>query len=299
MAHRWTDQPLLAIFTRFPPEPENLIFRTPTGRPESEYENEVANPFARWFGSPSRFTAEKDILDVGFGFGGRPVRFIETGARSVAGVEIDEAHVDAARAFASTKGVNFDARLGLGESLPFPDQSFDLITMYDVMEHVFRPRDVLAECLRVLRPSGQVAVVFPPYYSLFAGSHLHGYATSIPGLNLLFSTRALRSATRRHLDQTAWPWRDFLRDAPTDKLWNMNGLTVRGFRRLVAESAFEMRTLRYFATRDHRTSSKSRRAKLLLLPAFLFFEALAATPILREVFCSRLVAILEKPREGV
>jgi SAM-dependent methyltransferase len=295
--NRWAEAILLKIFDRFPPE--SSIFMDPGLRPGTEYADEVARPFARWFSLPAgEFARGKDILDIGFGFGGRTVRFAELGARSVAGVEVDTTHAETALQFANSKSVTFDARIGIGESLPFPADSFDLVTMYDVMEHVLRPREVLAECFRVLRPGGQLAVVFPPYYHLTAGAHLSGYATSFPALNLLFSTRALRSATAQHLDRGDREWREFLRDAKTDKLWNLNGLTVCGFRRLLTESPFEVRMLRYVGNVDHRLSRMPRAKKRLFLPAFLFFEALAAMPVVREAFCIRIAAILAKPTAG-
>jgi hypothetical protein len=59
------------------------------------------------------------------------------------------------------------------------------------------------ETFRVLRAGGVLACVFPGYYSFFGGSHLEGYATSIPGLNLVF-TQALRSAARKYIDRHGW-----------------------------------------------------------------------------------------------
>lgn len=284
---------LLRLFERFPPT--DLIFKDPGPRAPSEYEDEVARPFSRWFGmAPADLLFDKDVLDLGCGYGGRPVRFVEHGARG-AGVEIAESVVASGLRYARGRGIDLDLRVGTGESIPFPAASFDLVTMYDVMEHVFKPREVVVECFRVLRPGGHLAVVFPPYYSVTAGSHLHGYATSVPGLNLVFRTSALKSATQKHLDRSGWKWRDFLRDVPTDKLWNLNGLTIRAFRQIVAESGFRPRLVRYMGQRDRRLSSKHGVRMLPLTPAFLMFQGLASLPVVREAFCTRVVALLERP----
>ena len=54
--------------------------------------------------------------------------------------------------------------------LPFPDSSFDLVTMFDVLEHVPRDTDAAAEAVRVLRPGGFILLTSPnehwrfPYY---------------------------------------------------------------------------------------------------------------------------------------
>lgn len=57
-------------------------------------------------------------------------------------------------------------------SLPFPDASFDAVTMFDVLEHIPRDDEAALEALRVLRPGGFVVVSSPnehwrfPYYGV-------------------------------------------------------------------------------------------------------------------------------------
>lgn len=45
-------------------------------------------------------------------------------------------------------------------ALPFPDASFDAVTLSLSVEYLTRPRDVLREAARVLRPGGQVLIGF-------------------------------------------------------------------------------------------------------------------------------------------
>jgi SAM-dependent methyltransferase len=62
---------------------------------------------------------------------------------------------------------------GDAASLPFGDESFDAITMFDVLEHVPDDRRAAAEALRVLRPGGAVLLSAPnsnwrfPFYKAF------------------------------------------------------------------------------------------------------------------------------------
>jgi glycosyltransferase involved in cell wall biosynthesis/2-polyprenyl-3-methyl-5-hydroxy-6-metoxy-1,4-benzoquinol methylase len=54
------------------------------------------------------------------------------------------------------------------EELGFPDESFDLVTLIDVLEHIDRPPKLLAEVRRLLKPDGLVFVKTPnARYNLF------------------------------------------------------------------------------------------------------------------------------------
>jgi SAM-dependent methyltransferase len=50
-----------------------------------------------------------------------------------------------------------------GSALAFADASFDLIAALDVIEHCQDDEEVLAECARVLRPGGLLAVTVPAF----------------------------------------------------------------------------------------------------------------------------------------
>lgn len=61
---------------------------------------------------------------------------------------------------------------GVGESLPFPDDSFDAVISYQTLEHVADCRRVVEEMLRVVRPGGGVHIVCPDYRGTFEGHYL-------------------------------------------------------------------------------------------------------------------------------
>ncbi|HRJ12033.1 MAG TPA: methyltransferase domain-containing protein [Alphaproteobacteria bacterium] len=52
---------------------------------------------------------------------------------------------------------------GVGEVLPLPDASVDLIVCHTVLEHVRDPEKVVSEMHRVLRPGGRVHLELPNY----------------------------------------------------------------------------------------------------------------------------------------
>jgi 2-polyprenyl-3-methyl-5-hydroxy-6-metoxy-1,4-benzoquinol methylase len=55
-------------------------------------------------------------------------------------------------------GVN---KIGSAEKLPFPNKSFDAVTLLEVIEHLKNPEKTLKEIKRVLKPNGQVIISTP------------------------------------------------------------------------------------------------------------------------------------------
>ena len=47
------------------------------------------------------------------------------------------------------------------ESIPFPDNSFEIVYAYHVLEHITKLSDVLAELHRVCRPGASIKIVVP------------------------------------------------------------------------------------------------------------------------------------------
>ena len=50
---------------------------------------------------------------------------------------------------------------GVGEQLPFSEDTFDLILSHEVLEHVNDDRQVIAEAIRTLRPGGRLVLFCP------------------------------------------------------------------------------------------------------------------------------------------
>ena len=59
----------------------------------------------------------------------------------------------------------------VGERLPFPSDSFDIVCSFLVMEHVRDPRSILTEAARVLKPGGYLHFVAPNYGSVWEGHY--------------------------------------------------------------------------------------------------------------------------------
>jgi SAM-dependent methyltransferase len=101
------------------------------------------------------------VLDVGCGQGGFLDRARAAGLQT-AGLDASPAAVAAAR----ERG--FDVRLASAAAHPFEDEPpFDLITMWDVLEHLEDPRAALTGCLHRLAPGGRLVVLTPAMGSVF------------------------------------------------------------------------------------------------------------------------------------
>lgn len=59
----------------------------------------------------------------------------------------------------------------VGESLPFPDSTFDIVYSTNVLEHTNSPEKVLSEAIRVCKKGGIIQIIVPSYGSFFDGHY--------------------------------------------------------------------------------------------------------------------------------
>lgn len=98
-----------------------------------------------------------DVLELGSGTG-RMFEHYGAGAR-VAAVEPDERFARLSEAPASRARAEVRVHAGRGETLPFPDATFDAAVVALVLCSVDQPGAVLAELRRVLRPGGELRLI--------------------------------------------------------------------------------------------------------------------------------------------
>jgi 2-polyprenyl-3-methyl-5-hydroxy-6-metoxy-1,4-benzoquinol methylase len=101
------------------------------------------------------------VLDVGAGYGFF-LEALERAGYPTDGMEISE-HA-AAEARKRSRGQV--ARQGAEEPFPFPDSSYDAVTLWDVIEHLRDYDAALANCRRVLKPGGKLFVITLNAHSL-------------------------------------------------------------------------------------------------------------------------------------
>jgi SAM-dependent methyltransferase len=99
--------------------------------------------------------AQGDVLVDGCGVGEYLAHLAAQGAKIAVGLDIELERTQQARA--KTESVVCAA----GESLPFPDYSFDLILSHEVLEHVQDDAQAVFEIVRALKPGGRLVLFVP------------------------------------------------------------------------------------------------------------------------------------------
>lgn len=99
----------------------------------------------------------KNLLDVGCG---RPSDCMSDGAFLSfmgygSGIDI------------ACRSIDFPFRVGSAENIPFPDKSFDVVTLLEVIEHVKNPESALKEIHRVLKDDGLLVMSTPDNHLVF------------------------------------------------------------------------------------------------------------------------------------
>ena len=235
--------------------------------------------------------AAKDVLDFGSGYGGKTVDYSRiSGARSVVGVEPFDKPIASSRRYAASLGASSVSFEVCGsKTVPFGDESFDVVVSYDVLEHVESPPDSIREIFRVLRPRGKAFLAFPVY--LGAASHHLDYVTSLPGLHWIFSADTLIRAVNSILGDDPSRFTTNLQppagnsfDGRSAVLPSLNGLGGRHLRHL-----FEPFNVLYFRRRvlGHR---------IPVARVVIGLFANAPVPIfLKDAVTGGISVVLEKP----
>lgn len=137
--------------------------------------------------------AEPEILDLGCGTGTMLGHLRQFG--TVRGFDADERAV----AFCRARGEERVEQLE-SDGLPLPDDSLDLVTALDVLEHIEDDRGALAEIARVLRPGGTLLATVPAYDWMWGpqdeiSHHFRRYVRDELTAGIEASGLALRRAT--------------------------------------------------------------------------------------------------------
>jgi len=109
-----------------------------------------------------RINKPGSLLDVGCATG-TFITVVQEQGWKVTGIEFNAETASYAR-----NTFNLNVHSGTLEDIKLPNNSFDVVTFWDVFEHVQDPKATLAEVVRILKPNGLLVIALPNPNSLEA-----------------------------------------------------------------------------------------------------------------------------------
>ena len=117
----------------------------------------------------------KRVLEAGCGYGGIVSAF--NGILN-AGMDIDKKLITRASILSENPRTVFI--IGDATSMPYKDETFDVVLLLDVIEHVGDPEKLFTESARVLKKGGTICVNFASYRTAFGGHLILPYIHFLP-----------------------------------------------------------------------------------------------------------------------
>lgn len=143
--------------------------------------------FEKYLKEIQNFTGKKGkLLDIGAAKGSF-IKYAKDRGWEVAGVELSE------YASANGRSSGLDIRTGIVEDAGFSNNSFDAITMFDVIEHLSHPASTLKKAMDLLVSGGVIVINTPDSGSVWARTFGTKWHSLIPPEHLmLFNEKSLR-----------------------------------------------------------------------------------------------------------
>jgi SAM-dependent methyltransferase len=130
------------------------------------------------------------VLEAGCGEGYGAAVALDAGASTVVALDYDADAVEHTR---GTYGV--PAVRGNLVALPFAAGRFDVVLSLQTLEHLWDQRTFLAECARVLRPGGRLALTTPNRLTFPPGNPFHAHELDAADLTALVGAGPFRIET--------------------------------------------------------------------------------------------------------
>ncbi len=169
------------------------------------------------------------VADFGCGTGEGVIELAESGFHSLVGIDIRESVLQIGRKHAEDRGLSSRCRFVKN----LENGSADAILSIDAFEHFEDPGTIL-ECMsQMLAHDGKVIASFGPTWYHPRGGHLF---SMFPWAHLVFSEKALCRWRRDFKEDDAHRFNEV--DG------GLNGMTIAGFEKCVAESPFRIEKIK-------------------------------------------------------
>ncbi|OEF99411.1 hypothetical protein BHF71_02170 [Vulcanibacillus modesticaldus] len=139
----------MAWFDRFAKNYDSW-YETKLGRFVDEVEKRLIAELAN-------FQSGEKVLDIGAGTGNYSIWLAKKGLH-VTAIDQSTPMMELAKKKAYKEGLRIDWEIADAHSLPFSDESFDLVISVTAIEFMEHPDTVLKEAMRVLRPKGRLVI---------------------------------------------------------------------------------------------------------------------------------------------
>jgi len=141
--------------------------------PANYYDNAIRKNILQRFWHFKRFTQAKkylktvdtvSILDIGCNSGTFTKQIYNVFPKSkIFGIDVSKKAI----AYAKQKYTSINFQVAKAEELPFKSNTFDLVTCFEVLEHVDEPKRIIKEIKRVLTKNGNIILIVPTENLLF------------------------------------------------------------------------------------------------------------------------------------
>ena len=254
----------------------------------------VANieDYRKVFGSLCSFEG-KTVMELGCNHGYLLHAFLQDATFTAIGADIDPKALDKGRRLYGDQ-IRFVQTTPA--TVPIADASIDVIYCIDTVEHLSRPKEMLLDCYRALRPGGVLLVHWHPWLSPY-GSHLEDIIP-FPWSHVFFSMDNLLQVAAEIYDSPGYVPAYYWFDEDGNRRANpfldhqrwaefLNKMTVSDFRKLIRGLPYERVSFRRVGF-----GGKAYKAARLL-------RGLAHVRFADEFFLKAVVCVLRKPSYSV
>lgn len=144
-----------------------------------------------------------EILEAGCGTGGNLAMLARYG--NVYGMERNEK----ALAFATAKHIGKISSGRLPDDIPFHDKTFDIIVMFDVLEHIENDKNALQTLLPRLKQGGWLIVTVPAFNCLWSRHdeiHQHNRRYTVKGLQNIVNAAGYKTVYVSYFNSILFPF---------------------------------------------------------------------------------------------